>query len=247
MLLERTLHPGWLSNSYLVADRPGGHAVIIDTGGPSAPHLAKIDELGLTLTHVLCTHHHIDHVTENAVYRARYGCPVCGGTEERDRFEALDVELHHGDTIYSGGLRIETLHIPGHTLGQKAFLVNGNQLFTGDTLFRGSVGGTRAPGHGTLEQLRHSILNVLLRLPPATVVRPGHTEPTTVGDEWDRNPFVRMWRGLDTGVDEPCVALGQPARLLLRASDYDGGTKCWVRFTQTDEEAIVPGSRVAAA
>ena len=65
------MHPGWLSNTYLVADKPGGHAVLIDTGGPMQPILDKIAELRVTPTHVLCTHHHYDHVAHNAEYRAR--------------------------------------------------------------------------------------------------------------------------------------------------------------------------------
>ena len=111
-----------------------------------------------------------------------------------------------------------------------AFVVNDERVFTGDTLFRGSVGGTRAPGHTSFEELRHSIMEVLMRLPKRTSVHPGHTEPTTVAEEWDGNPFIRMWRGLDRPVEKRCTALGQPATLLLRARDYDGGTKCWVRF-----------------
>src|SRR5262245_55730501 len=62
MIVERTMHAGWLSNTYLVADRPGGHAVLIDTGGPSEPILEKIAEHRLTVSHVLCTHHHADHI-----------------------------------------------------------------------------------------------------------------------------------------------------------------------------------------
>ena len=84
MIIERTMHPTWLSNTWLVADEPGGHAVLVDTGGPDEPILARIEELRLTVTHVLCTHHHYDHVAHNADYRARFGCPVCGHHEESE-------------------------------------------------------------------------------------------------------------------------------------------------------------------
>jgi glyoxylase-like metal-dependent hydrolase (beta-lactamase superfamily II) len=247
ILVTKTMSPGWLSNTYLVADRPGGHGVLVDTGGPSEPILQKIKELGLTITHVLCTHHHQDHVAFNSLYKTRLGCPICGHHQESALFGDLDQELSDGDEIRSGDLHIRALHIPGHTLGQLAFLVNETQVFTGDTLFRGSVGGTRAPGHTTFEDLRHSIMDVLMRLPEQTVVHPGHTEPSTIGQEWQDNPFIRAWRGLDPKVDKDCVAMGRPATLLLRARDYDGGSKCWVRFGDGGEEAVVPGSQVQPA
>jgi glyoxylase-like metal-dependent hydrolase (beta-lactamase superfamily II) len=116
-------------------------------------------------------------------------------------------------------------------------------VFTGDTLFRGSVGGVRAPGHTTYADLRRSIMDVLLALPPETVIRPGHTEPTTVAEELERNPFVRVWRGLDPEGSEPCTALGEPATLILWAPDYDGGHKAWVRWPDGSDD-IVPGSAV---
>ena len=95
MIIEKTMSDGWLSNTYLVADKPGGHAVLIDTGGPTEPILAQcIEEQRLTLSHVLCTHHHIDHVQHNAEYKSRFGCPICGHTKkERSMFGELDVEL----------------------------------------------------------------------------------------------------------------------------------------------------------
>ncbi|MGE0707375.1 MAG: MBL fold metallo-hydrolase [Planctomycetota bacterium] len=243
MIVERSLDPGWLSNTYLVADEPGGHAVLIDTGAPPAPILQRIDELRLTVTHALCTHHHLDHVLHSDLYRERCGCPVCGHPDEAALFGGLDRELRDGDELAAGKLRVRALHIPGHTVGQLAFLVNEQEVFTGDTLFKGSVGGTTGPGHTTLEDLQRSILEVLLRLPPDTVVRPGHTDPTTVAAELERNPFVRAWRGLDPVRPAPCLVAGRPATLLLRAPDYDGGTKCWVRF-EDGVEAVVGGSRV---
>ncbi|MFQ5670613.1 MAG: MBL fold metallo-hydrolase [Acidobacteriota bacterium] len=244
MILEHSMHETWLSNTYLVADRPGGHAVIIDTGGPTGPILEAIGALHVTVTHVLCTHHHVDHVQNNAFYRRRFGCPVAGHPAERAWFDRLDLLLEDGDEIATGGLRIRALHIPGHTLGQLGFLVNRERVFTGDTLFRRSVGGTRGPGHTTFEDLHHSIMERLMKLPHATLVHPGHTQPTDIGDEWKHNPFIRAWRHADEIIERPCLALGRPATLLLRARDYDGGSKCWVRFEDGGTLDLVPGSRV---
>lgn len=244
MIVEKTMNERWLSNTWLVADEPGGSAVLVDTGGPVEPIVAAVADHRLTVTHVLCTHHHVDHVLHNRDYQGRFGCPICGHARERELFGDLDVELADGEELVTGGLHVRALHIPGHTSGQLAFLVNDERVFTGDTLFRGSVGGTRAPGHTTFEDLRHSVMDVLMRLPPATLVHPGHTDPTTVAREWDENPFVRAWRGLDTPGAAPCRAFGRPATLLLQARDYDGGTKCWVRFEEDGTLDVVPGSRV---
>jgi glyoxylase-like metal-dependent hydrolase (beta-lactamase superfamily II) len=244
VIIEKTMNRAYLSNTYLVADKPGGYAVVIDTGGPTGPILGKIEELRLTVSHVLCTHHHVDHVAHNADYKSRFGCPICGHAEERRMFGDLDVELKDGDELKTGDLHIRALHVPGHTVGQLSFLVNEERVFTGDTLFRRAVGGTRAPGHATFEEIRHSIMEVLMRLPRETVVHPGHTQPTTIGEEWERNPFIRLWRGLDRPAEQRCTAFGQAATLLLQAEDYDGGTKCWVRFDEGGVLDIVPGSQV---
>ena len=79
LIIEKSMSPDWLSNTYLVADKPGGHAVLIDTGGPTAPILQAIENLGLSVTHVLCTHHHIDHVQHNRhpVQRTDPSCGQC--------------------------------------------------------------------------------------------------------------------------------------------------------------------------
>jgi glyoxylase-like metal-dependent hydrolase (beta-lactamase superfamily II) len=244
MLIEKSMSPGWLSNTWLVADEPGGHAVLIDTGGPAEPILQAIEEHRLTVTHALCTHHHIDHVSNNKLYKETLGCAVCGHQAESGLFGDLDTELQDGDELQVGKLRVRALHIPGHTLGQLAFVVNDERVFTGDTLFKGSIGGTRGPGHTTYEDIQRSIMDVLMKLPPETQVHPGHVDPTTIAQEWEQNPFIRIWRGLDAPGTKRCSAMGHTGTLILRAPDYDGGTKCWVRFDEGGVDDIVPGSRV---
>jgi glyoxylase-like metal-dependent hydrolase (beta-lactamase superfamily II) len=244
MIIEQSMHAGWLSNTWLVADEPGGHAVLVDTGGPPEPILRKIEALRLTVTHALCTHHHVDHIENNALFRKRTGCRIAGHAAERSLFGELDLELTGGESLTCGKLSIRPIHIPGHTLGQLAFVVTDEAVFTGDTLFRGSVGGTVAPGHTTFEDIRRSIMDVLMALPKEMAVYPGHTEATTIGAEWRTNPFIRAWRGADRVKEARCSVRGAPATLLLRAGDYDGGTKCWVRFDEGGTEDIVPGSAV---
>jgi len=244
MLVARSMHPDWLSNSWLIADRPGGKAVLVDSGGPMDSIVQAIREHRLELSHVLCTHHHYDHVHHNSDYKQEFGCQVCGHHAEAQQFGHLDLELADGDEIRVGELAIRALHIPGHTAGQLAFLVDENCLLTGDTLFRESVGGTRAPGHTSFEDLQHSVMDTLFGLPHSLRVLPGHMGETSLAHEWEHNPFVRAWRGLDTPSNEPVWAYEQAAFLLLRARDYDGGTKCWVRFAADQRLDLVPGSRV---
>ena len=242
MIVERSMSDGWLSNTYLVAAGPGGDAFLVDAGGPLAPLVAAAEERDLNVTHVLLTHHHHDHVAELAGALDRWpGAAVLAHPEER--VPGTTGELGDGEELAIGGLSVRALHTPGHTAGMLALVVDGN-VFTGDTLFKGSVGGVRAPGSTGYDDLRRSIMDVLLELPPDTVVRPGHTDPTTVGDELESNRFVRIWRGLDPEGAEPCTALGEPATLILLGDDYDGGHKAWVRWPDGRDD-IVPGSKVS--
>jgi hydroxyacylglutathione hydrolase len=244
VIVERSMNDDFLSNTYVVADEPGGHAVMIDAGGPVAPLLEFLHRGQLTLTHVLLTHHHHDHVSEVENVLARYpGTPVLIHELERANVPAATGTMAPGEKIISGALEIEPIHTPGHTAGMLSLLVNGTDVFTGDTLFRGSVGGVRAPGASGYADLKSSIMDKLLKLPGSVRIHPGHTDPTTVAEELEHNRFVRIWRGLDPEGSEPCTALGRPATLILLGDDYDGGHKAWVRWPDGSDD-IVPGSRV---
>jgi hydroxyacylglutathione hydrolase len=244
MIVERSMHPEWLSNAYLVADGPGGRAVIVDSGGPSEALLGAIERYAVTPTHLLITHRHGDHVAENHVYEERFGVEVLAHPLEAEHLLDVDRAFEPGELLAVGDLRIDALHTPGHTDGMLTFRVNDEHVFTGDTLFKGSVGGVRAPGSTTFDDLRRSIMEVLMKLPPETRVHPGHSEPTTIGEEWEGNPFVRLWRGLDEQGTARCRVGGESATLVLWARDYDGGHKAWVRWEETGRDDIVPGSAV---
>jgi hydroxyacylglutathione hydrolase len=188
------------------------------------------------------------------------------GADGNGAGEAAMGGVEAGEMLRFGTLECHPLHTPGHTAGMLSFLVGdrsqprgdgppprstapggftggGAAVFTGDTLFKNSVGGVRAPGHTTYADLRDSIMGTLMELPPDTVIYPGHAEPTSVGQEWDSNAFIRVWRGLDSEGSQQCTALGEPATLVLLGQDYDGGTKAWVRWEDGSDD-IVPGSRV---
>jgi hydroxyacylglutathione hydrolase len=244
VIVERSMHDEWLSNAYLVADEEGGHGVVVDSGGPSGPLLEAVERLDIEVPYLLLTHHHADHVAENHVYKERLGVEILAHPFEAEHLTDVDRALEPGELLEVGGLRIDGLHTPGHTAGMLSFRVNDEAVFTGDTLFKGSVGGVRAPGHTTFEDLHGSIMDVLMQLPAETAVHPGHTDPTTIGDEWEQNAFVRVWRGLDPEGGSRCTVRGESARLVLWAPDYDGGHKAWVRWEETGRDDIVPGSVV---
>jgi hydroxyacylglutathione hydrolase len=236
MIVERSIDPSWLSNAYLVADHSGGSAVFIDSGAPVEPLLAAVDRLEVHPTHLLTTHAHEDHIAHHRLLEDRYGLRVLASPEE----EVEGAEpLGHGEVVEVGELRIEALRTPGHTRGMLAFAVDGEAVFTGDTLFAGSVGGTQ----DGFEDLRRSVMDVLMGLPHELVVYPGHSEETTIGREWDENLFVRVWRGVEPEGDERCHVGGVEATLIAWGNDYDGGGKAWVRF-RDGRDAIVGGSRV---
>jgi len=243
MILERAMN-SFLTNQYLVASGPGADAFFVDAGGPVEPLLRKVEELDLRPTHVLLTHHHGDHVVELEKLIARFpDIAVLIHPLERELIPGATGVLEPDEELEIGGLRVRAVHTPGHTAGMLSLLVGDADLFTGDTLFRNSVGGVRAPLSTSYADLKRSVMEVILALPGETTIHPGHTDPTTVAEELETNRFVRIWRGLDPEGSEPCTALGEPATLVLLGDDYDGGHKAWVRW-EDGRDDIVPGSRV---
>lgn len=249
MIIEHARNEAYLSNTYLVCDHQGGSAVVIDAGGPLEPVFAAAERLDVEPSMVLLTHHHHDHVSEVGGLTARWpSVPVLISPLERDLVGAATGTIDTGERLTPGELVIRPLHTPGHTRGMLSLLIEHRgsaSVFTGDTLFRDSVGGVRAPGHTTFQALKDSIMGTLMELDSDTEIYPGHSDPTTVGREWEHNPFIRIWRGLDREGSQSCIALGDPATLVLLGPDYDGGHKAWVRWADGSDD-IVPGSQVEA-
>jgi glyoxylase-like metal-dependent hydrolase (beta-lactamase superfamily II) len=209
------MDPNWLSNAYLVADEHGGTAVFVDSGAPIEPLLRTVDEWQVTPTHVFRTHSHPDHVANES----ELGVPVAR------------------ESLESGDLWIEAIPTPGHSDDMVAFVVNDAAVFSGDTLFKDAVGG------GDYEQVKSAVMDVYMSMPPDRRVLPGHTDETTIGREWEQNPFVRVWRGLDPEGDEPCRVAGHEGTIVVWSPDYDGKGKALVRFT-SGREMIIGGSHI---
>ncbi len=220
MLIAKSMHPDWLSNSFAIADREGGTALFIDSGADVGPLVAAVEAWGATPAAILRTHSHHDHVVHEHELRARYD---------------IEVIAEPGEWEW-GGLRVRGTATPGHSDDMVAFFVD-DVVFTGDTLFKDAVGG------GNLEQVRASVMDVFMALPDETRVLPGHTDETTIGRERAENPFVKVWSGAAPEGSEPVTVGGREAALVVWSPDYDGKGKAWVRFAG-GEDAIVGGSRV---
>jgi hydroxyacylglutathione hydrolase len=228
VIIERAEHPTWTSNAYLVADEDGGHGVLVDSNGVEEPLLELVESRGIEITHVLVTHGDMDHVVRVDELGARFGVPVARSFPE---------------PIRSGSLEIRAIPTPGHALVHYALLVNETDCLTGDCLFRGTVGGTGNGGPDGYAHQVDSIMSKLMSLPHDTRIHPGHTLPSTIGEEWERNPFIRIWRGVDPEGTEECLVRGKEATLVLFGPDYDGTHKAWVRYPD-GRDAIVGGSQV---
>src|SRR6266536_3990652 len=181
----------WLSNAYLVGDEEGGSAVFVDSGAPLVPLLRFAEEHRLTPTHMLRTHAHADHVE----HEDELGVPVVLGP------------------LSVGGLEIEAIPTPGHSDDMVAFVVNGEAVFSGDTLFKDSVGG------GDFDLVRKSVMDVFMTMPHELRVLPGHTDETTIAREWEENPFVRVWRGAQPEGTERVSVGGADATLIVWSPD----------------------------
>lgn len=203
-------------NCYVLAERPGADAIVVDPGQRAMDRLRRIlDENRLTPAAVLLTHGHIDHIWSAQKVADTYGCPSYIHPEDRcmltDPIKGFGpavlgalsrlafgvllsepkqlVELDRdGQTLDFGGVSVTVDHSPGHTRGSVVFRV-GQTVFTGDTLFRSSVGRTDLPG-GSGRDLLTSIVTKLLVLDDDTVVLPGHGPRTTIGHERRTNPFL---------------------------------------------------------
>ncbi len=193
-------------NCYIVGDPDARAAIVIDPGGDADRLAASLTEQSLTVTAIVATHAHFDHLIAAQRLRELTGAPL--HLHDADRFlldwydesgrlflgvplgppPEVDSAAAEGDRLRAGGVELEIAHTPGHSPGSIS-LVGDDAVFSGDALFAGSVGRTDLPG-GDTKVLVDAIKSKLFAFGDETPVYPGHGEPTTVGEEKERNPFV---------------------------------------------------------
>ncbi len=209
-MIHEILPVGMLAcNCSIVGDETTGEAVVIDPGD----EIERVQEIlakhNLNAKYIVATHAHIDHVGgieklqrvtgatvlmhqgdlplyQNLAMQAAWLGTRPPGVVEVDQF------LNEGDVLRWGSLALEVLHTPGHSPGSLSLHLPGDhqRIFSGDTLFQGSIGRTDLWG-GDYRQILRSIRDTLLRFPDETPVFPGHGAPTTIGEEREHNPFLR--------------------------------------------------------
>lgn len=202
MFLKRLMTGMLSSNCYIIGDE--GEAAVIDPGVEGAEIAKILEAQKLSLKYIVLTHAHIDHILSMEEVRN-----TCGGSvviHEEDAallgnamfngsalfglnkvFKAADLCVKDGDTLELGGLKLEILHTPGHTPGSICVKI-GNNLFTGDTLFKLGIGRTDL-GAGDQDKMIQS-LKKLMELEDSILVYPGHGSSTDIGYERNNNTYL---------------------------------------------------------
>ncbi len=199
-------------NTYVVFDPEKKEAAIIDPGMSRKEEFEAMEKFiareQLRVTHLINTHLHIDHAIADNWVKEKYGVPVEAhsgdaplgfhlarqaqgfGVRGVDVAVEIDHELMEGDVVKIGDGELKVLHVPGHSPGSICLYDKEDGfVIVGDTLFQGSIGRTDLMG-GNHRQLVDAINSKLLTLPKDTVVYSGHGDPTTIGNEWERNPYL---------------------------------------------------------
>ena len=217
-MLVRTIVVGPLQcNCTILGCEETGEALVIDPGDEIERILEALRTENLACTGIFHTHAHIDHLGATAPLKEATGASILLHAEDQPLYEhvpdqaalfgfptpptaPIDRYIQDGEVLGWGRIRGEVLHTPGHTPGGISLRIapqsnraggadEPDRLFSGDTLFAGSVGRTDLWG-GNWDQLLRSIRERLLTLPDETIVVPGHGPPTTIGEERRRNPFL---------------------------------------------------------
>lgn len=201
-------------STFLLIDEKTRQAAVVDPGMFTKEDLWQFDNYvkdnRLTITQIINTHMHVDHCFGDNYVKDKYGVKVAAHPLDNDYAQQLsaqarrfgidrkmenveiDTPLKDGDTITIGESKLQVLHVPGHSQGSIAlYSKENNILLSGDALFRGSIGRTDFYG-GNQRQLLESIRTKLLTLPDTTIVFPGHGRYTTIAQEKENNPFMKL-------------------------------------------------------
>jgi len=195
------------ANCYLLADEKTKRAIIIDPGEEAKRILHEIEQNKLKVIYIVNTHAHIDHIGANDEIRKKTGASLLIHSADASYLKNAEMNLsiamgrikeflpptqllEEGEKIKVDEISLEVLHTPGHTPGSICLYIK-DRLFTGDTLFAGSIGRTDLPG-GNFKDLQNSIKEKLLIFPNKVIVHPGHGPDTNIGKEKQHNPFIKV-------------------------------------------------------
>lgn len=208
MLRKQLVVGAFQCNCTILGCDKTGEAIVIDPGDEGAKIISAVQALGLSVKYLLHTHAHFDHIGATLDLKHHLGSVPCLHKSDEPLYTNLPLQgqffgmqvgeappiekfLEDGEVIQFGEKSIEVIHTPGHTPGSVCFKLNGSdpELFSGDTLFRQSIGRTDLWG-GNLDTLLHSIKSRLLTLEDEVPVHPGHGPASSIGYERRHNPFL---------------------------------------------------------
>jgi hydroxyacylglutathione hydrolase len=189
-MLVRQIAVGTMQNFvYLIADKPGGEGLVVDSGWETEPIVNAAKKANVRVKFAVATHNHFDHTSSLRELADSLGAKVVA--HQRSPIEH-DISVDGGDVLALGKAEVKVIYTPGHT-EDSICLYDGEDLFTGDTLFIGNCGRTDLPG-GSSRELFRSLHGVILRLPPSTIIYPGHdygdVPYRSLGEEALSNPVL---------------------------------------------------------
>ena len=241
MIIDRVQHAGWRSNTWLIAGRVDGPGLLVDPGGDPPRALEMVRRRGVKIEAIVCTHRHYVHAQGSDFLARNLQAPVLTHPLEKPFLPEASGVIEEGHRFDFGEWAAEVIHLPGHTTGMIGLAVPGVGVFVSDLIFRGSVGSTIHPGSAGFEALKKSALERVLSLPPETVIYPGHGDTTTVRQELERNPFVRLWTGVDVPGTRPARFDGKRVTIEVWARDFDGTNKAQVRYADGRADIVAAG------
>ena len=197
------------ANNYLVIDEITNDAVLIDCSAPDESYIQEIKNCGINLKYILLTHGHFDHILGCNEFKKAFNIDIYVGEEDIEQIKfapemtmmlggiripevtSVTKTVKDGDILNIGDIKLKAISTPGHTKGGMCYLTDNNILFSGDTLFKNSVGRTDFMG-GDFAQIKNSVCEKLFNLPGKTEVYTGHGPKTTIEYEKKYNEIINL-------------------------------------------------------